>query len=306
MTVETSSQDGPARSVLKSQALLVLAGPYRGRIGFNDDDELMFREDFSLTELSWMEKEGIAWREIKIAPEELGEEFEIEDPRAVDCEVITFGHFLQCDHRHYIPQQFLRPATMKELVQRHQEIDAHLVNAALLQEGPARRPSVRIDLLLEQAYIADEIWRCESLAMDSSEPRKLFLCHASADKPFVRQVRNDLANAGHSIWMDEFEIAVGDSIVQKINQATATADALILFVSQASAASDWVAREWNSALARMLSGASVRVLPAMIEECEVPAILADIKYADFRESYSRGLADLLSALKGLKSESKEH
>jgi len=127
-------------------------------------------------------------------------------------------------------------------------------------------------------------------------PQKLFLCHASPDKYFVRQVRNDLASAGHPTWMDEFEIQVGDSIVDKIDMATENADGLVLFLSTAANASSWVKKEWQSVLMRYLSSGSPKLYPVKIEDCDVPSIISDIRYADFSESYSDGLEALLKSL----------
>jgi hypothetical protein len=47
---------------------------------------------------------------------------------------------------------------------------------------------------------------------------------------------------------------------------------------------------------RTLAGKGIRILPALIENCQIPALLADIKYADFRESYHDGLAGLVQGL----------
>ena len=140
-------------------------------------------------------------------------------------------------------------------------------------------------------------WEREKLAQSASdESKKLFLFHASDDKYFVRQVRNDLARAGHSVWMDEFEIKVGDSIVQKINSATETVEGLVLFMSRASSNSNWVKREWQSVLMAFMNKGSPQIYPVLIEECEIPAIISDIRYANFSESYNEGLESLLQAI----------
>jgi hypothetical protein len=195
---------------------------------------------------------------------------------------------------------------MKDLVQRYQEINQIVFHSAFARTGEERDPDDLNSLLLEQSYITNEVWSRESMAREPSEKRRVFLCHASSDKPFVRQVRNDLANAGHSVWIDEFEIKVGDSIVTKIDEATEKADALVLFISEAAMSSDWVKREWSSSLSRMLSGSSIKVLPVVIEDCSRPALLSDIKYADFRESYNSGLNELLQALNGLEVQNRKN
>ena len=44
----------------------------------------------------------------------------------------------------------------------------------------------------------------------------VFLSHNSADKPFVRKLALDLEKAGVRCWLDEAEIKVGDSLLDKI------------------------------------------------------------------------------------------
>ena len=52
-----------------------------------------------------------------------------------------------------------------------------------------------------------------------------------------------------------------------------------------------------SALARQLDGYGVKLLPVQLTGGEPPAILADVKYADLSKEPSRGLAQLLRAIK---------
>ena len=57
--------------------------------------------------------------------------------------------------------------------------------------------------------------------IDSKKERYhgIFLSHTEADKPFVRQLRDDLL--GHNVprvWVDEAEIQLGDSLIAKIDE----------------------------------------------------------------------------------------
>jgi len=46
---------------------------------------------------------------------------------------------------------------------------------------------------------------------------KVFISHSSKDKAFAEHLAADLKNAGLEVWLDKWEIEVGDSIVKKIN-----------------------------------------------------------------------------------------
>ncbi len=66
---------------------------------------------------------------------------------------------------------------------------------------------------------------------------------------------------------------------------------------------DLLARS-QSFLSRQLAGGSATILPVLLEKCEVPAILADLKYANFAESYQIGLKELLAAVASKKPSAK--
>lgn len=125
---------------------------------------------------------------------------------------------------------------------------------------------------------------------------EVFLCHSSADKGRVRIIHDELKSLGVSCWLDENKIKVGDSIVSKIDEALGSSKTMIAFLSKRAVESMWAKREWQSFLSRQLSGGDLKILPAMLEECDVPAILADVKYADFRESYYEGFKEIYKAL----------
>jgi hypothetical protein len=44
---------------------------------------------------------------------------------------------------------------------------------------------------------------------------------------------------------------------------------------------------------RQLKDRAIRILPVLIEDCDVPLLLDDIKYADFRLDYNKGFTSLL-------------
>jgi hypothetical protein len=125
---------------------------------------------------------------------------------------------------------------------------------------------------------------------------KVFLSHSSEDKSFVDRLAFDLERINVGVWYDKWELRVGDSIIDRIEQGIESHDFLIIVLSPASVKSHWVKRELNMALMRELSEKKVVVLPILLEECKLPGFISDKKYADFRESYENGLEQLLIAL----------
>jgi hypothetical protein len=92
-------------------------------------------------------------------------------------------------------------------------------------------------------------------------------------------------------------LRVGDSIIQKIAAEVSEADRVIALLSPVSVNSNWVKKELALAMIGEANKGDVKVLPAVIADCEVPPMLADKLYADFRHSYYQGLRALLEALR---------
>lgn len=123
-----------------------------------------------------------------------------------------------------------------------------------------------------------------------------FICHASEDKPAARSLAAAMSRFGAEVWFDEWKIRVGDSIVQKIGDALGAVSHLIVLLSHNSASKPWVQKELSSALMRQLSEKSITVLPLRLDDCSIPPILADVKYADARPGMEHALAEIEAAL----------
>ncbi|MDR3799180.1 MAG: toll/interleukin-1 receptor domain-containing protein [Terracidiphilus sp.] len=163
---------------------------------------------------------------------------------------------------------------------------------ALADRFGALELQVRVETIINSAVEA-KIERHTS----SADKRVAFISHSSKDKPFVRQLAADLVASGVQVWLDEQRIRVGDSIADSIAQGVAESDFFLLVVSTASIESPWVKKELNQALVHEIEKRRVTVMPVLLNKVERPASISDKKYADFTESYSRGLQELLLSIK---------
>jgi hypothetical protein len=126
---------------------------------------------------------------------------------------------------------------------------------------------------------------------------KVFVSHRVADSKEALRLTNDLQDRGHTVWLDDLEIDLGDSIVAKMNEGLGGLEYLILCYSSSGSLSPWISREWMATLARQLQGEGVKVLPVRLTGGEPPAILADIKYADLVADWNSGVDALCAAIK---------
>ena len=136
----------------------------------------------------------------------------------------------------------------------------------------------------------------ENVANAHTAPN-LFLCHASEDKQFVDKLANELDKYALYAWYDKREIFVGDSVVERVNSGLEHSDFLVAVLSPRSVKKPWVVREMNSSLMRQIADKGITILPIMIEACKLPALLTDIKYADFTSAFEVGFQELLKSIR---------
>lgn len=126
----------------------------------------------------------------------------------------------------------------------------------------------------------------------------VFLSHSSRDKAFTRKLAERLVQAGVKVWLDEAELNIGDSLLMRISAAIEDTDFVAVVLSHSSVQSSWVQSELQMAMTRELADSRVRVLPIVIEPCEIPIFLRDKLYADFSkpDDFDAPFARLLRAL----------
>lgn len=130
----------------------------------------------------------------------------------------------------------------------------------------------------------------------------IFLSHSHADKPFARKLAARLESEGHEVWIDEAEINIGDSLIEKIRTGIDQVDYVAAILSSASIGSEWVTRELDIASNREIEEKRVIVLPLLIEHVNLPGFLKGKFYGDFTDQtrFEEVLRLLLRKLGGSK------
>lgn len=120
----------------------------------------------------------------------------------------------------------------------------------------------------------------------------IFISYAHADSDFVESLAKQLVQQKHYIWLDKWELNVGDSLIQRIQSALHLTPGLIVVLSKAAVSSEWCKKELESGLIRELEEKRVVVFPVVKEDCELPLFLRGKVYADFRKSFDEGFRAL--------------
>lgn len=120
----------------------------------------------------------------------------------------------------------------------------------------------------------------------------IFISYCQKDKERVTLFASMLANNGFDIWMDVKNISLGESIVSSIATGLNEASIYMLFISKNSNKSSWVNEELNIALSMSINNKTLKIVPVLLDDCEIPLVLTGRKYLDARNSIQTALLQL--------------
>ncbi len=130
---------------------------------------------------------------------------------------------------------------------------------------------------------------------------KVFVSHASEDKDrFVLDFATALRARGVDAWLDKWEMLPGDSLVEKIfEEGIKGASAVIVVLSKFSVQKAWVREELNAAFVRRVNSGS-KLIPVVIDDCEVPEALSSTLWQRIEDlnSYTVSLDRIVAAIFG--------
>jgi len=118
-------------------------------------------------------------------------------------------------------------------------------------------------------------------------PLKIFLCHAKEDKPAVRDLRHRLLAIGTDPWLDEEDLLPGQSWKTEIGRALRKSDIVVTCLTSESVSKiGFVQREIKDAVdaASERPEGQIFIIPARLNECELPPSLQGWQYVDLFRS----------------------
>jgi hypothetical protein len=128
-----------------------------------------------------------------------------------------------------------------------------------------------------------------------SETKNAFLSYAHEDKEFAERVAKDLMKSGINVWLDKWEIKAGDSLIKKIfTEGLSNCDIFLILISCSSAKSKWVREELDYAIISKIEGIT-KIIPLIIEKCEIPSPLRPLKWVDLSNDFDAGIREIVKS-----------
>ncbi|MCK9400680.1 MAG: toll/interleukin-1 receptor domain-containing protein [Bacteroidales bacterium] len=128
--------------------------------------------------------------------------------------------------------------------------------------------------------------------------KRIFISYSSIDSEYViSNIVKKFIDAGISdIWFDQLIMRFGDDIAKKISKGIDGSGTFLIILSKESVESIWVRKE----LAHVFNNAkhnSIRIIPVLIKNCEIPIALEGLKYVNLVENDNNELVELIKQLK---------
>lgn len=143
--------------------------------------------------------------------------------------------------------------------------------------------------------------------------KDIFLCHTGADKDWVRTLaerleRERIGGRTVEVWLDEWDVDYGESIIGKIDEGLRTSRFVGVVLSPAAARAGWPNAEWQSQIMADPVNKAGRIIPLLRhkfdpetgEPIDLPFVFRTLKWVDFTDDrrFDVALARLLTRLSG--------
>lgn len=128
--------------------------------------------------------------------------------------------------------------------------------------------------------------------------QKLFISYSHKNIDTVSSFVNMIASPNVDIWIDEKSIAHGQRYATAIFEAIKNSNVYVIFLSKDSLDSRWVIHELDFAINEKINRKDFRIMPVLLEECEIPTVLSNIDYIDGRCSILQ-LAEIFNTELGI-------
>src|SRR5687768_15124712 len=131
-------------------------------------------------------------------------------------------------------------------------------------------------------------------------PAQIFISYSHHDLDFATRLAQALEKASYEVWFDRTDIKTGSRWDDEIVKGLDASQVFLVLLSNTSTASQNVKDEIGYAIDH-----NKRILPILLEACEVPFRLRRVQYVDFtNRPFNEGLQMVLSTLTSFRLETK--
>lgn len=127
----------------------------------------------------------------------------------------------------------------------------------------------------------------------------IFISHSSRDKVAARQLAKALNYCAIDVWLDDWELDVGQSLTEEIAEAMDGSRYIAILITENYNTSVWTKTEYKKALSREQKEGRTVMLPLIVGEAQIPGFIEDKVYIDLRADYFTGITRLVGMVHGI-------
>jgi len=126
---------------------------------------------------------------------------------------------------------------------------------------------------------------------------KVFVSHSSKDKEIVERISYDLIKNNIPVWLDSYELSIGDSLYDKIFSGLNESNFIVVVISSNYNNSFWTSKEFKTILAKEERDKKKYLIPIRIDSTIVPLEIADRLHQNFQDDFQNSIKQLVRFLK---------
>jgi len=126
---------------------------------------------------------------------------------------------------------------------------------------------------------------------------RVFISYANQDKEKALNLAETLKANGFEIWIDEYNLRLGDSISEKILEGIKHSSYFLLIITEEFLNSNWVEKELNLMIGSIKEFPNRKIIPLLYDkDIELPVQLRDILYLDYSSDVEKSNKKLIEFL----------
>jgi TIR domain len=128
-------------------------------------------------------------------------------------------------------------------------------------------------------------------------PPQAFLSYSFDDRETAKKIAHALMAHGVATWWAEWEIQMGDSLRQKIDDGLSKCTHFLVLLTSGSIHKPWVNQEMDAGLVRRIIGAA-RFIPLRygLSTKELPPLLSGMLSPEIGEDFNKSIRDLVNSI----------
>lgn len=156
-----------------------------------------------------------------------------------------------------------------------------------------------VDLYIQNIFFfpeRKELERSGYVMEPFSRNKEVFISHSSADKEMIKKIIPYLNGGNHTVWFDEYNINIGDSLYEKIDAGIVNAFVVVFWITESFLKSSWCLRELKLASEEQCN--MIMCVDSSVDIDKIPDEVLKYRYLviDKKESVANNSKMLLDAV----------